>query len=322
MSWLDDLLNGRDPNGSSGFNVANTLAQSRSGQDDPRLRNLFSWQPTENSNVGMYGDSTNQRLDNQGNVDGDWVQVGNFDLNSDYFKNKDKGSFKYDPEFGLLTRRSNMNVPESMLDRYMPAIVTAAVMGPALAHQGLLGGAAAGEETAAVRPDSYWNMVADGGNVANDAAPGLLGEGAPGYANEAGAFTQNLGPGGGLDPETWAGNGGMGVSQNGIGPGSLLDRIAGTVNNPGSLMSSNGLLANAAGGAASYAMDNPIRSLLLANTARNALSRGNTPSSSSSTPKGGGGTPIQMGTKRGEYKPNPITLAQLMNFKFTQPGGH
>lgn len=53
---------------------------------------------------------------------------------------------------------------------------------------------------------------------------------------------------GGLDPETLAGQGGMGVSQNGIGPGSLLNQARGAVNNPSSLMSSDGLLGNLVGG--------------------------------------------------------------------------
>lgn len=58
------------------------------------------------------------------------------------------------------------------------------------------------------------------------------------------AMMQAAGQMGGLAPEAWAGYGGMGVAQNGLGSGGLLSQMQGAWNNPSSLMSSNGLLAN------------------------------------------------------------------------------
>jgi hypothetical protein len=106
------------------------------------------------------------------------------------------------------------------------------------AAPGAAGGAAGG--ASAGLPDSYWNMGADSGQLGSDAMVD-----APDYV-------------GGIDPETAAGQGGMGVSQNGIGAGSLGDRLAGAVNNPSSLMSPDGLAGSAGSSLATSAGNNPL----------------------------------------------------------------
>lgn len=53
---------------------------------------------------------------------------------------------------------------------------------------------------------------------------------------------------GGIDAMQAAGQGGMGVAQNGIGSGSMGNQFAGLLNNPSSALSSNGMPANMARG--------------------------------------------------------------------------
>lgn len=299
----------------------NTLAQARTGQDqDPRLRGLFGYQGGEDAGA-RYGDPLNKSLDNAGGIvrNGQrYVQAGG-DLGS-YIQ--DKSQFIYDDEFGLLTPESNVKVKDSFLDKYGVPIAMAAFGGLAGAHAGAVG-AAAGEAAGTgafdvggstgfggstplgegLLPESYWGASADAGNVATDAGGG----------GWNGTFGQ-----GGLDPETLGGQGGMGVSQNGIGPGGLMDRFAGAINNPSSLASENGLLRGGLSSAGSYAMDNPIRSLMLANTVAGSLGGGNKPAATSGNQsKGGSGAPVNIGTKRGGYQPNPITLKQLQQFLFS-----
>ncbi len=94
-------------------------------------------------------------------------------------------------------------------------------------------------------PDSYWSRVASNGGVANDAGGGLFD---PAMSDMGGGSSGGYGGfgSGGLDPDTMGGQGGMGVSQNGIGPGSLLNQMQGAINNPSSLLGGDGMLGNAA----------------------------------------------------------------------------
>jgi hypothetical protein len=95
----------------------------------------------------------------------------------------------------------------------------------------LAGGGTSAGASAGGLPDSYWSMGADSGQLGTDAAV----DGAAGSAGDYGGYV------GGLDPETASGQvGGMGVAQNGIGPGAFGDQVAGAINNPSSLISRAG----------------------------------------------------------------------------------
>lgn len=113
----------------------------------------------------------------------------------------------YDPELGFLSNPANVAQPvDSNLERVIgmvPAAVFTAGMGGLIGQgMGLWGdpfealtggggsGAAPNAGATGVPPDSYWNMVADAGNVASDS-------GGIGAADMFGA--------GGLDPETLSG---------------------------------------------------------------------------------------------------------------------
>lgn len=96
-------------------------------------------------------------------------------------------------------------------------------------------------------PTAAGGLIGQAGNAAQavEAAQAL---GTAQQATEAAQLLQTaqetLGAFGGLDPETLAGMGGMGVSQNGIGPGTLGNQWRGALNNPSSLLSKEGALSN------------------------------------------------------------------------------
>lgn len=193
---------------------------------------------------------------------------------------------------------------------------------------GLFGGASGASEIGTQLP-----LLTDGGglNAMNTSLVDSLSNGSfwGGAGDAAGSVGSNWASGGGfdaggLDPETLGGQGGMGVSQNGIGPGSLMDRITGAINNPSSLFSSNGLAASGL----SSLMPNSLSGLLnligtgttvaglLGNHGNSGPSAG-TAGSSGGSSKGGNGTALNV--SRGQYTPNPYTQAQLQNFQYARP---
>jgi hypothetical protein len=168
-----------------------------------------------------------------------------------------------------------------------------------IAASGAAPGGAAG--SVAGLPDSYWSQVADSGQVGTDGAV----DGGDGLLSNSGGY-------GGLDPETASGQyGGMGVAQNGIGPGSWQDILQGTISNPGSLAGRAGDLLGQAG---TWALNNPLRAAGLAQTAYGLLGghRSTGGSSSSSSSKGGSGTPgAPMKVNGPQYYVNPYIAAQI-----------
>ncbi len=185
----------------------------------------------------------------------------------------------------------------------------AAFLGLAAAGGGAFSGAGAGEagavSGAATPSDAYWGMTADAGNVATDAGAADGG---------GGLLSQDLGAGGGLDPETWAGNGGMGVAQNGIGPGTWQNIAQGTLNNPSSLL---GRAGDVAGNLGSWAISHPLQAYGAVQTVGGLLGShgggGSTSSNSSNANKGGTGAGVGDGYKaeRPSYTPNPFLIQQL-----------
>lgn len=144
------------------------------------------------------------------------------------------------------------------------------------------------------------------GNLGPDfqANSGLLGGG----STPSGGFN-GLGEGG-LDPNTLGGQGGMGVGQNGIGPGSYGDILQGTMNNPSSLIARGGDLAGQAG---QWAINNPLRAYSLANGVAGMFqgngSTGSPSGGSSKASAGQGVDPSKLA--RPQWQQNPYIAAQL-----------
>lgn len=151
----------------------------------------------------------------------------------------------------------------------------------------------------------------------------MTGLGYSGWGSAAGLgsdLSQGFGPNGALDPETAGGAGGMGVSQNGIGPGSFMDRLTGAINNPSSLLSNAGsLMPNSVGGWLQAIGGAQSLAGLLGGNRGNSGGSSNNNSGNSSSDKGGNGKALNV--TRGQYTPNPITQQQLQNFRYAQPRG-
>jgi hypothetical protein len=87
------------------------------------------------------------------------------------------------------------------------------------------------------------------GMLGGEAAAGAGAAGAADAAGTAAAITPEAESAlGGIDAMQAAGQGGMGVAQNGIGSGTMGNQFAGLLNNPASALSSNGMPANVAKG--------------------------------------------------------------------------
>jgi hypothetical protein len=263
--------------GSAGFNLNNGISSYVSGRTngelDPRFADYGRWQTVGSEATHPEFAPSDPRLGPQGYIDGFNVQIANDDGSINWDRVIDRSQVRDDPQYGSVTALANLRDPEQRGDQIFYALGAGLVAAPALAAA--LGGTAgsagmAGDESAGLNmgggnsslgsmygssgapPDSYWNMVADNGGVASDASSGM-----------------GLGDGGGLDPETWAGNGGMGVSQNGLGSWNALpwqDRLAGLAANPGSAFSSTGMPAQlASSGTSSNLLKDPRAVMQLAN---------------------------------------------------------
>lgn len=260
------------------------------------------------------------------------------------------GAIQFDPGHGLVSTPDSGQYGEPnhrglrQLEPFLPAIAglglmafgIPAIFGEGGALGGLLGGAAAEDGLGAL-------PLLEGGGV-NALDTGLLdsfGSGALDSGLGAGAFdqfgstglgdvfagstdlSQGFGPFGGLDPETANGAGGMGVSQNGIGPGTFADRLTGAINNPSSLLSGDGLFSGA-----SSLMPNSLSSALrLAGLGTSVAGLfghpgGGAPSTNNTgAPSDKGGSGKGLDISRGQYTPNPYTQQQLQNFQYAQPRG-
>lgn len=158
---------------------------------------------------GLVGRDKIERNANPDNV-ADWNGIGEFvgEDGQKYiqaawlprdkrFLNQNPDQFRYDPRYGLATRADNIYMPESALDKYMPAIVGTALGGAALMHAGAIGAGAGnsgymdaignaaeganagapltGPVTAGAGsngpPDSYWNSSAGNSHIGSDVIP-------------------------------------------------------------------------------------------------------------------------------------------------------
>lgn len=266
------------------------------GTNGPIQFDPFNYAPNpyftghENSEGGWAWDSqspNDPRLHLGGNqpfVDGNMVPIGQLTPDQRAQMLFDPSAVTHDDQYGDLTTatnlKSNMDTRAGDLTFALGVAGLGAFVAPAImagngfgAGAGAMDAIQAGENVGTAAggatmdsgagslssmysggpPDSYWNMTADSGGVASDAG---------------GGYSQALGDGGGIDPETWAGNGGMGVSQNGLGSWNALpwqDRVAGLAANPGSAFSSTGMPAQLASGGLGSGAKDPMRLLQLAN---------------------------------------------------------
>lgn len=313
---LQEFLAGRNPYGSAGFDIANALGQTRSGSLDPRL---YQYGLINNSESGGSYGVSGPDLNYQGEVmiDGQpWVQASS----ARGFRSEDPSQFRYDERYGALTPATNPIVDEgNFFDQWGGMLMAGLPMlGSVAAHAGLFGGAASGGAEAgtgafdvggssgfggstptASLPDSYWSAVADSGGVASDAS--------------SGGWNGLFGETGGLDPETLAGHGGMGVSQNGIGPGSWMNQLTGAINNPSSLANSQGLLGRGASAIGGAITNNPMGAARAALGIGSMLGGGQRPTS------GGMPTPVtstqgnapKFEPWQGQFQMNPYLMQQV-----------
>lgn len=319
----DQILRGRNPYGSSGLDIMNTMSQAQAGGSRPNSPYITQGEASSEGGSGGYSARGNN-LDPNGYVTRNgqrYVQVGGIP-DDQRVQNRDPGQFQYDPEYGLITHESNIRVPNSALDNIMPLLVGGALAGPALAAN-FAGGAAAGSQSPGMlagidaaesggtlglnaagtgtvpyassggllSPSSnYWNMTADAGNVASDAAnyaPVSESSAVPGTSG-----TQLAAPV--TEASTWSANSGL--------RGILGNATAGNWAGAG-----QGLLSSIASNPLQAYSAYQIGSGLLTGN-RGASSSQSSPSSS----KAGNGQAIpEMNFQRPQFTPNPYLLAQL-----------
>lgn len=182
--FLQQYLNGRNPYGTSGLNLENSLAgiNNNAGRVDPRLYNYGYTQvdQSEGGSERYFGGNSN--VNTRGLIQrngGEYAQAGEV-----LDRIIDPTKVFYDPEFGLLTEPSNINNPERALDRYMPALVAAGLGVPTLAHAGLIPGVAGAGSVPEVAVPGSMSPVAPttvgsiAAPVGTASAPGLSGYGA------------------------------------------------------------------------------------------------------------------------------------------------
>lgn len=275
---LDALL-GDDPlNGSLGMNLENVLAQARSGNIDPRLYGMgFQRSPFSESNNFEFNPTDPNVSASQGRVTingKQYVQLNSTSMGGPG-EPKDPSQVIKDPKYGLLTPVENIKPISSGYGDMVFALASLGLAGPTLAAAmggagaaGAAGSTGAGGADAAglgldLSPIGYTSAGQVTPLVGDPAGLGAIGEGAGGGAAAgAGGGGGGLGAGG-LDPETLAGQGGMSVAQNGIGPGTIGDALTGAMNNPSSLMSSQGPLARAGSSIGSSIASNPLQAARL-----------------------------------------------------------
>lgn len=126
--------------------------------------------------------------------------------------------------------------------------------------------------------------AAEGAGAAAAGASGGAGAGLTNAGMFAGPEAEALL--GGIDAFQAAGHGGMGVAQQGIGPGSFSNQLTGAMQNPSSLLSSQGLPANLASRAAGNLGDPKSRAFMNAGFSMLAGPQQQQPPP---MPRGGGG---------------------------------
>jgi len=217
----------------------------------------------------------------------------------------DPSKVTYDPNLGYVTDPNNIGSKNASASWGAP-VAAALLTGGLLDAGGLLGGIT-GNTT------NYFSGAL-GGMGPNSSYGGMLAANTTDVPVGELPYSGLEGPGvaGGLDPETAAGAGGMSVAQNGIGPGSFMAQLQGAIANPGSLLGSNGLLANGGSSLLSSALSNPIQALGLLQMGRGLVgSHGSTSSSTSGSSKPQGGSGVPAPQQRAAWTPNPYTQSQI-----------
>lgn len=305
---LDALLaqHGGNLYGSTGFNVENLLAQARAGTIDPRLAAL-GYGPTTYDSTYQFNPSSSaiDPVTGQINLNGQrYIQLKNTGIGGPG-QVIDPSKVIYNDQFGALAPSGDVAKPQDdFMAQWAPFII--AGLGSAAAIAGSAG--AAGGASAA--PDVSTSDLGSLGTVNGEGA-------SAGSLGTTGGTTSGLDFGGytgGIDPETANGMGGMGVAQNGIGSGSFMDQLTGAINNPSSLLSSNGLLGSTVGDLGSWAISHPLQAAGLLQTASGLIHRSGSSSSSSSGSKSGNGSGISGGSLNlppVNYTPNPYLAAQI-----------
>jgi hypothetical protein len=281
---------------------------------DEFYKKQFHFYEGEDGKAGHWGVGNGLLMDRSGKQ---VVQVGDNKTAFNGDNIRDPSKIRYDEELGNVAEFDNLErqydwkkVGLPMLASVIGAGLGGAAMGLGGAGEaaGGLGLAGGGEVAAGGAMDMFGSAAIPGqAGTIFDGAAGLMGGGsgipagmspdgivAPGMQNAAGA-------------DSWLINHGMSGAAGGTGTGLLS----------GNPLAHVGGASGAGSGILSYAMDNPLRTLMLANTVASSLGGGQNSSASSSPEKGGGGKPVSIGSKRGAYKPNPITLKQLQQFMFT-----
>lgn len=126
---FDSLEAGRNPLGTAGFNIMNGAASPPSELPSNWSQYISSNTPSEGGTTYSIGGSP--RLENNGEVMIDgvaYVQVGD-QPNSNAFRSRDASQFRYDPEFGVLTPASNMNVQSDFMTDYGPWLLASPAIG-------------------------------------------------------------------------------------------------------------------------------------------------------------------------------------------------
>lgn len=228
--YLQQFLGGRNPYGTAGLNIENSLAGigSNAGRVDPRLYNYGYTQidGSEGGSQRMFQGNPNVNERGQIIRNGQtYSQVG-----ESLDRIIDPTKVEYDPEFGLITDPSNISMPEGNLEKYMPYIVAAGLAGPVAAHAlSTAGGAAAST------PEL---LGGTGGVTEYSTGSGLLAGGGEPVAG-AGTLAETGG--------TWSSASGLPPPASGVGP------VAGPVGYEGAAPG-----ATAGGGGLSGALNNPL----------------------------------------------------------------
>jgi hypothetical protein len=283
------ILQGRSPYGTSGTDVMNSLASTRSGngQLDPALAQFFSASQNSGENgsaSGPIGANSGSPFDSNGfyNLNGQqYVQVGGIP-DDQRVQNRDPSMFTYDPTAGLITPSSNIKAPQDdPFSKYFPMIAMGLLGGTALSGaMGGLGDIPAGDPFAGAQAEAFGSGSGAGsgfGGGAGGAAAGSPFEGAV-----------------------------AGGAANGPLPGPLSSLLGGD-------------FSGAASGLFSSALSNPIQALGLFQMAHGLISGNKGPTSSStsgsSKPQGGTGVPgTTPGRSAFQFQPNQQTATQLSQY--------
>lgn len=222
---------------------------------------------------------------------------------------RDPSQVRYDPQYGLVTSRSNIAAPNSLGDWIGPAIMALMAGGVGLYAAGGLSSAGVGASTA--------TEGAGLDSAINAAELGSASQGASLYGTGADLAGSNAGLMGDLGGATGGSSGLLGGAE-GLDLSPIAQTPAGSITplqaGPFDGLGSQGLL----GQAGNYIANNPLRAFGLAQTAYGLLGGGShgAPTSGSNgsngSSKGGTGQGLTPGNGQPQqFYQNPYTLAQL-----------